>query len=115
MTNSPIPGSPRPNSLHGTEGASPASSSKARGAKPSGDSAAFRVLLDKLQAQALELEQKSQAVEAPEHLAEAVDMARTSLDDALSLSDQLLERFREAELTGPAASDTDATAGEDAS
>jgi len=103
MAHPSIPGSPRPDSLRGTEGALPSSSSKAQGAGKSSDSAAFRVLLDKLQAQARELEEKSQAVEAPEHLAEAVDMARASLDDALSLSDQLLERFREAELNGPAA------------
>ena len=44
-----------------------------------------------------ELEEKSTTVDDPEHLAEAVDIARASLDDAVSLSDQLLESFRSAQ------------------
>jgi len=101
MAQAPIPASPGSNPLRGLEGAAPSSPSKAGAARKSGESPAFRVLLDKLQAQARELEEKSQAVDAPEHLAEAVDLARASLDDALSLSDQLLESFREAELKNP--------------
>ena len=101
MAQAPIPASPGPNPLRGLEGAAPSSPAKTSAPNKSDQSPAFRVLLDKLQAQARELEEKSQAVDAPEHLAEAVDLARASLDDALSLSDRLLESFREAELKNP--------------
>jgi len=53
-----------------------------------------------LQAQARELEAATPGVADPKELAGAVDMARASLDDALSLSDQLLEAFHEARLHG---------------
>lgn len=56
---------------------------------------AFHVLLERLQAQASELEETSRTLEDPKSLAGAVDIARTSLNDALSLSDRLLEAFRE--------------------
>lgn len=99
MAQTPIPGS---NPLRPVEGANaqPASSGKAADAK-SKDSPAFRILLEKLQSQARELEEKSNTLAAPEHLAEAVDIARASLDDALSLSDQLLESFRSAQQAQP--------------
>ena len=99
MAQTPIPGS---NPLRPVDGPQAQPGSKARQAEgPSEDSPAFRVLLEKLQQQARELEEKSSAVDAPEHLAEAVDIARASLDDALSLSDQLLESFRSARLGQP--------------
>jgi len=97
MAQTPIPGS---NPLRPVDGAQAQPSSKATDAK-SKDNPAFRILLEKLQSQARELEEKSNTLEAPEHLAEAVDIARASLDDALSLSDQLLESFRSAEQATP--------------
>jgi len=56
---------------------------------------AFRALIEKLQEQALELSAASDAVESPDELAGAVEKAGTSLRDALSLGDQLLEAYRE--------------------
>lgn len=57
---------------------------------------AFRALLDELEAKARELQQKSQALQGPADLAGAVQGAKASLDDALSIRDRLLEAYREA-------------------
>ena len=57
---------------------------------------AFSALLEKLQAQADRLAAESSSLSDAKDLAGAVDTARASLDDALSLSDKLLEAFREA-------------------
>ncbi len=56
---------------------------------------AFKALLDKLQGQADSLRADSEVPLQPEELSSAVDRAHESLQDALSLSDQLLEAFRE--------------------
>jgi len=75
--------------------------SHAAGARklPQGDSTAsgpaFEVLLEKLEAHARELRDDSGSVESPAELAGAVDRARASLEDALTLSDQLLEAYRQ--------------------
>lgn len=61
-----------------------------------GAGTAFKALLDRLQQQAQTLSADSEAVEKPEDLSGAVGRARATLDDALSLSDQLLEAYREA-------------------
>jgi hypothetical protein len=66
----------------------------AKPAAASGNGPAFEALLEKLQAQAEGLRQKSEELSEPSQLASAVDMARSSLDDALSLSQQLLEAYR---------------------
>lgn len=68
----------------------------ARRAGEAGGTPAFQVLLERLQRSAQSLEASSKALDDPSKLAGAVDIARTSLDDALSLGDQLLEAFREA-------------------
>ena len=65
--------------------------------KTSPEGPAFHVLLERLQARADELERTSVNVNDPERLAGAVDTARASLEDALSLSDQILEAYREAQ------------------
>jgi hypothetical protein len=57
---------------------------------------AFKALLDKLQEQARTLHKDSETLAKPEELSGAVDRARSSLSDALSLSDKLLEAYREA-------------------
>lgn len=59
---------------------------------------AFQSLLEKLQQQARSLQQDSENIERPEELSGAVDRAQASLEQALSLSDQLLEAYREAQL-----------------
>jgi hypothetical protein len=85
----------------------PAGPDPVRGGQPadqtrrSGDkgpvSPAFQVLLERLTARMGELEQKKEGADAPEQISEAMDTARASLEDALSLSEQLLEAFRETE------------------
>lgn len=55
----------------------------------------FKALLERLQDKAQALQSESHSVEKPEELAGAVDRAKDSLKDALSLGDQLLEAFRE--------------------
>ncbi len=75
-------------------GAETASSKKAKKTTPDGP--AFRVLLEQLQTKAQELEKTSQRVNDPNLLAGAVDTARTSLEDAVTLSDRILEAFHEA-------------------
>lgn len=57
--------------------------------------AAFQALLDQLQAQARDLRGAGEAELGADDLAGAVDRAHSSLRDALSLSDQLLEAYRE--------------------
>lgn len=57
---------------------------------------AFQALLDKLQEQARSLSADSEKVDKAEDLSGAVDRAKSTLTDALSLSDQLLEAYRQA-------------------
>lgn len=61
---------------------------------------AFRALLDKLQAEARDLQRESETVEAAADLSDAVERARSSLGEALTLGDQLLEAYREAKQRG---------------
>ena len=95
MTPLPDPlssGAIRPDASAPAAGARPA----AAPAAPSESGAAFRALLERLEEHTRELEEKSQTLEDASGLAGAVDTARASLEDAVSLSDQLLEAFREA-------------------
>ncbi len=62
---------------------------------------AFQALLEKLQQQARSLQQESETVAKPDELSGAVDRAHDSLKDALSLSDSLLEAYREAQISKP--------------
>ena len=64
-------------------------------------SPAFQVLLERLQEQARELERTRETVDDPADLAGAVDSARTSLEDALSLGAELLEAYRQAQSQTP--------------
>jgi len=57
--------------------------------------AAFKALLDRLQTEARDLQGASEGELEASDLAGAVDRAHSSLKDALSLSDQLLEAYRE--------------------
>lgn len=63
---------------------------------PSRGGPAFEALLEKLDSHAAELHRKGAAVQNTDHLANAVDSARDTLVDALTLGDQLLEAYREA-------------------
>ena len=56
--------------------------------------AAFEALLEKLEGQAKRIGESTGDIEKPEELSEAVDRARESLADALSLRDQILEAWR---------------------
>jgi len=96
------PSQPRPLGPGETSSAKPA---QAPGSKTETRNApAFKALLEKLQQQAQNLNRESETVAHPEELSDAVDHARSSLNDALSLSDRLLEAFREAMQNGGAES-----------
>lgn len=66
---------------------------KADAAKPRG--AAFEALLERLETQARDLEQKSRSVTGASDLADAVGRAQESLQAALSFSDSVLEAYRQ--------------------
>ena len=91
MTNAaPLPNDP--NRIQSTQGVGGPSRSE----KPGEGGAAFRALLENLEARAQDLKQQAGEVTQAEDLAGAVDDAGASLADALSLSDRLLEAYREA-------------------
>lgn len=64
------------------------------------DGVAFRALLERLERDAQALERDVARVDDPKALAGAVDKAHASLQDVLSLGDQLLEAYREAVARG---------------
>ena len=70
---------------------------------PAAAGAAFQALLERLETNARELEAQSQSIDSPQDLSGAVDRAHASLQDVLSLSDRLVEAYREALARDPAA------------
>ena len=87
---------------HGADGVGRTPNAGARPETNKSGGVAFKALLERLQAQAAEREQSSRTVDGAAELSSAVDVARASLDDAMSLSDQLLEAYRHSKhLTGP--------------
>ena len=84
--------------IQGTPKANPAAE-PSQGADS--ENPAFRVLLERLQVQAEALEEKSKGVDDPRQLTGAVDAARASLEDALSLGEELLEAFRKVQHQAP--------------
>ena len=86
--------SPGVSSSHGVSGVGAAGRS-ARAASSS-DGAAFRALLDQLEDRAGALAEKSRGALDPGELSEVVDEAHASLQDALQLSSELLEAWRQA-------------------
>jgi hypothetical protein len=76
---------------------SPAAPGAARAGATAHGTPAFEALLEKLERRAAELRAQADAVEEPEQLASAVEDARTSLEDALSLGASLLEAYRQAQ------------------
>ena len=90
--NRPVGGGP----VRRTDAPSTQPSSETKKATEPQGGAAFQALLEKLQQQAHNLQRDSETVARPEELSGAVDRAHSSLQDALSLSDRLLEAYREA-------------------
>lgn len=106
MSQAPIPNDPlRPSGVPPT--GQPGASSKSTEASRE-SSAAFRALLDSLAEKAASLDEAGQSLGAPEELASAVDDARKSLEDAMSLGDRLLEAYRANQLADPSKSDEEA-------
>lgn len=64
------------------------------------DGAAFRALLDKLAGSAERLREAEGGINDAESLAGAVEDARSTLTDALSLQEQLLEAYRQRRAQG---------------
>lgn len=72
----------------------PSTGARPQRAATSGSSPAFEALLERLSARAAELDTKSRELSGPEDLPGAVDAARASLEDALTLGERLLEAYR---------------------
>ncbi len=87
----PIPGGQRPDSIRGPQSLSQV---EKRGDSAAGG-VAFRALLDKLEVQAQDLKSQADGVEGSDELAGAVGSAQQSLEQALELSNQLVEAFRQ--------------------
>ncbi len=99
MSDTPISNNsgPIPNGIQ-TGSASPAGTKPIReGADTHSGGPAFKALLDRLEQKAESLRLSAETIQGPEKLAGAMDDARASLEDALSLGDQLLESFRKAQ------------------
>ena len=105
MSNSPIPNDPLRQA--GIDPASAAGAGKAKKTSDPESSAAFRALLDSLAQKAANLDETSQSLGAPDELASAVDDARKSLEDAMSLGDQLLEAYRANQVSDPSKKDAE--------
>jgi hypothetical protein len=67
-----------------------------RGGELRSTAPAFEALLERLEAHAAELQEKSKALSGPAELPGALDAARVSLEDALHLGEELLEAYRAA-------------------
>lgn len=63
--------------------------------------AAFQALLERLDTQARELRTEADRVGSTDELAQAVDHAHASLKEALELSEQIVEAWRQNKLTNP--------------
>jgi hypothetical protein len=91
-----------PNSIRRTE-PSALGSGKLDGAtgaaKPS-SGPAFKALMEKLAEQAKSLQKESESIAKPDQLSGAVDLAGDTLRTALSVRDEVLEAFRQAQQGG---------------
>jgi len=65
----------------------------------------FQAMLDRIEQRARELSAASSDALEPEQLAGAVDRARESLEDVLTLKEQLLEAYRQAQSQRPGGGD----------
>ena len=91
-TTPPLPPGGPPHGLAPLQG--PGASAPQRSAEAT-DGTSFRALLEQLEQRADALEEKSRSELQPEDLPEAVDEARASMQDALRLSTELLEAWRQ--------------------
>ncbi len=66
---------------------------------------AFRALLEQLEQKARVLEEQANGVDDAVNLAGAVEGAKASLADALSLGEELLETFRQSQQQNPASTE----------
>lgn len=82
---SPIPSSP-------VGGAAPASRGTETG--PAKSDVEFQALLERVEQRARKLAADAAGVEVPEQLAQAMETARESLEDVMSLQQRLLEAYR---------------------
>jgi len=90
----PLPIDPQQSSIPSLPGVGKAGPPAKRDeAQPTG--VEFRALLERLQARAHDLADESSRVQSPDELGRAVDTARASLKEALSLKDRLLEAYRQ--------------------
>lgn len=62
------------------------------------DGTAFRALLERLEEQTRRLREEGEGLADPAALASVVDRARSSIEDAATLGDELLEAYRAARL-----------------
>lgn len=85
-----------PKTLQGIGITSAAPSAKGARASDAGGGVAFKALLERLEQDARSLESETKAVEDPAALADVTRRAHASLQDALSIGDQLLEAYRQA-------------------
>jgi hypothetical protein len=102
MADSPVtpgPLDPKRGSIARTGQVSPKAG--ARTSENKSDGVAFRALLEKLEEKARALEETSRTVDDAAHLAGAVEGARASLEDALSLGEELLESYRQSRHQSP--------------
>ena len=80
-----------------TGAAAPSGTSSSTSTGTSTSSPAFEALLERLTTRAAEVEEKTKRLASPGELADALDAARASLEDALHLGSELLEAFRAAQ------------------
>jgi len=83
-----------------TAATSPTSAPRTGRAESSEGTPAFEALLERLTTRAAELDTKSREVAGPEDLPGALDAARASLEDALTLGERLLEAYQAAQRRG---------------
>ena len=96
--NDTTPTSPTPTGTLRASSATPAApigGVHARDTRTGASGAAFRALIEKLELEASALEQDAASVAGPDDLAGAVDREHAKLQDALTLSERLLEAYRE--------------------
>ncbi len=96
VDNSPLGGPGGNSPIQRPELSAPKKAGAERSQDPQQGGPAFQALLDRLQQQARSLQHDGETLESPEQLPDAVDRAQASLEDALSLSNRLLEAYREA-------------------
>jgi len=85
-----------PETVRSTGRPSPSQSPEVRPAGP-----AFEAMLERLEARAAELEEKSRGLAGPAELPGALDTARVSLEEALHLGKELLEAYHAARTQEP--------------